>query len=360
MANVFVSYSKADALVASRISEALKECGLSVWMDFSGLAPGKEFAVEIERQLDNATHVLVLWSKNSVRSEWVRDEADHAKRQGKLISVMIDGTELPPIGFRQRHAPSLKDWRGDARDALFRPLIDALGARVPSIGVATPVVHVQHEQPEATPPAVSAAIRLVIAALLLVFAYVRVAPFNAPWNAAGPLANKLWQLEVYAIGGLAVLAVLSALSVRNRTTLFVAMMLAFSLGVSIDNVVFAALSEAAVEFHNGTGAGVVSQISELSVEVQSAAAWQSWLIGLAAILAGLVLTFFWMRRQAWAWWLLSAGAAGAAVLEGALADQIVVGPLGEVRSSVFLLAVLAPLTLVCVSTYVAAKRGIIS
>lgn len=63
--------------------------GLHVWWD-RDLAAGSEFTAVIDAQLLGATVVIVLWSAESVRSSFVRDESSRALKQGKLLPVRID------------------------------------------------------------------------------------------------------------------------------------------------------------------------------------------------------------------------------------------------------------------------------
>jgi TolB-like protein/tetratricopeptide (TPR) repeat protein len=57
--------------------------------------------------------VIVAWSAASVQSDWVRDEAAHARDRARLVPVSLDGTQ-PPLGFRQYHCVDLSRWRGKA------------------------------------------------------------------------------------------------------------------------------------------------------------------------------------------------------------------------------------------------------
>jgi tetratricopeptide (TPR) repeat protein len=56
--------------------------------------------------------VLVLWSEHSGKSNFVKDEADKAQRNDKLISVRIGGDPEPPIGFRQLQVVDMAKWDG--------------------------------------------------------------------------------------------------------------------------------------------------------------------------------------------------------------------------------------------------------
>ena len=86
---------------------------------------GVGFRKEIDRQLDGAKVVVVLWSATSLDSEFVCDEAQQARDQNKLIPVCIDHA-LPPLGFRQTQALDFNDWDGDLRGRSFASLVDSV------------------------------------------------------------------------------------------------------------------------------------------------------------------------------------------------------------------------------------------
>ena len=129
MADVFLSYARGDRGTAERLANAIGETGLTVWWD-RHIKGGAEFSRDIERQLEAASRVLVLWSKEAVDSRWVRDEASVAADSGRLVSATIDGTP-PPLGFRQFQTIDLKGWsaRGAAIPAA---LAEALEVETPA------------------------------------------------------------------------------------------------------------------------------------------------------------------------------------------------------------------------------------
>lgn len=124
MADVFISYARADRPQAERLASALAERGFSVWWD-RGLTPGADFSAQIERELTQARAVLVCWSEQALQSRWVKDEADEAARADKLVAVTLDGS-IPPLGYRQYHALDLSSWDGDSSNALLSELAGAL------------------------------------------------------------------------------------------------------------------------------------------------------------------------------------------------------------------------------------------
>lgn len=111
MAKLFLSYSRKDEARARRLTEWLEREGHDVWRDEDDIGGGTSFSAEIERALSDCDAVLVLWSKQSVQSAWVRDEAAFGRDAGKLIPFSLDGTE-PPLGFRQFQAIALSGWKG--------------------------------------------------------------------------------------------------------------------------------------------------------------------------------------------------------------------------------------------------------
>jgi TIR domain len=119
--DVFISYARENRETAARLAETFTAQGLLVWWD-RDLQAGSEFAEVIETQLQSAHVVVALWSADSVRSGFVRDESSRAQRAGKLVPVRIEDVE-PPLGFGQLHTLDLLDWDGDAGDAALRQLL---------------------------------------------------------------------------------------------------------------------------------------------------------------------------------------------------------------------------------------------
>ncbi|MBA3511029.1 TIR domain-containing protein [Sphingomonas sp.] len=108
MADVFLSYARPDRVTAERLAGAIADTGLTVWWD-RHIKGGSDFSRDIEKQLNAASKVLVMWSKEAADSRWVRDEASVAADSGRLVAVTIDGTP-PPLGFRQFQTIDLKKW----------------------------------------------------------------------------------------------------------------------------------------------------------------------------------------------------------------------------------------------------------
>lgn len=126
---VFLSYAHDDRVKAQRLAAALVQRNYIVWWD--GLIEGgAQFAKSIREALEAADAVIVLWSKASIESDWVCDEAAQGRDRHRLVPLSLDGS-LPPLGFRQYQTIDLAAWRGkaDARqlDAIDRAIASATG-----------------------------------------------------------------------------------------------------------------------------------------------------------------------------------------------------------------------------------------
>jgi TIR domain len=98
MADIFVSYAKADRPLALKLAAMLEAEGWKVWWDTS-LAIGDDFRNEIMTELGRARAVIVIWTDASIKSDWVRSEAGRAQADRKLIPVKLehlDYKDLPP------------------------------------------------------------------------------------------------------------------------------------------------------------------------------------------------------------------------------------------------------------------------
>lgn len=119
---VFFSYSRVDQAEALPIIKAIEAAGYSVWWD-GMLEGGTEFLSQTETALENAEAVVVLWSRKSIGSHWVRDEATSGRERTRLIPLTLDGT-MPPLGFRQLQLIDMRKWyqRPAVQDELMRGL----------------------------------------------------------------------------------------------------------------------------------------------------------------------------------------------------------------------------------------------
>jgi adenylate cyclase len=125
MADVFVSYARADKARVAPLVAAIEAKGWSVWWD-PAIVPGREFDDEIEAEINAAKAVLVVWTPTSVASRWVRGEARDAADRGILVPVRFEQALLP-MDVRAIHTTDLDDWGEDAAGARAQEFLNALG-----------------------------------------------------------------------------------------------------------------------------------------------------------------------------------------------------------------------------------------
>jgi hypothetical protein len=129
MADVFLSYTHTDQPIAERLAHRLTTLGWSVWWDRQ-LLSGDNYRTEIQRQLDDARCVLVLWSNGALTSRWVNDEAEEGVKNGRLVQVTLEGL-VPPLGFRSVQYVSQASPGADLGDEVFGHLAEAIAKKVP-------------------------------------------------------------------------------------------------------------------------------------------------------------------------------------------------------------------------------------
>jgi TolB-like protein len=138
LADIFLSYARADQARVEPLVTALQAEGWSVWWD-PEIAPGEEFDRRISEALDAATTVVVVWTPASVESRWVRAEAREAAERGVLIPIRFEQAR-PPIDARALHTTDMDDWGENAASRPFQDLARAVrgltGGPVPVMATA--------------------------------------------------------------------------------------------------------------------------------------------------------------------------------------------------------------------------------
>jgi adenylate cyclase len=126
MSDIFISYKREDQTTARKLADALEGEGWTVWWD-PKLRAGEHFDDVIEKALDDAKCVIVMWSNRSVQSRYVKDEARYALDRNKLAPVALENVNLP-FRFKGVHAPNLLGWDGSRDASKFRKLVDDISA----------------------------------------------------------------------------------------------------------------------------------------------------------------------------------------------------------------------------------------
>jgi hypothetical protein len=110
MADVFISYSKARTEITRSLADDLEAKGLSVWWDAEMLA-GESFRQRIQSELKTCRAAIVVWTPESIGSDYVLSEAERARMAGKLIQVRTADVEPAdlPTPFDTSHVALIED-----------------------------------------------------------------------------------------------------------------------------------------------------------------------------------------------------------------------------------------------------------
>lgn len=126
MSDIFISYASEDRNIALKYFEAFRQLGFDVWWDYENMNAGGMVHRAISQALDDASCIVVLWSKHSIDSSWVNDEAHVGKGDEKLVPIIIDESiskrEIPAL-LRIIHSADLSKWDGDLEYSRFKKLI---------------------------------------------------------------------------------------------------------------------------------------------------------------------------------------------------------------------------------------------
>ena len=205
MSDVFLSYSRDDQAVARRYASGLEKAGFSVWWDQT-LRSGETYDEVTEQALRAAKAVVVLWSKTSIASRWVRAEATIADRNRTLVPVMIEACDRP-VMFELTQTADLTGWQGEAADPRWQAFLDDIRRCIERAGdggpsaAATASMRALPELAAASSrrrPALAVSIAVMLLSALIVggWMYLRKDPKGASPTAAVPSQAALQSASV--------------------------------------------------------------------------------------------------------------------------------------------------------------------
>lgn len=94
----FISYSTKDEFDAFALKGLLEKKGKHVWIAPDGIPSGRDYALIIPAAFRITSRFLVLLSKNSAESDWVRREIDRAINEKKKIDgVLLDNFSMEDV-----------------------------------------------------------------------------------------------------------------------------------------------------------------------------------------------------------------------------------------------------------------------
>jgi TPR repeat protein len=130
--HVFVSYAREDASWARIFADLFKAQGWKVFLDSESMEPGTSIEAALRDAVQHSRTVVVLWTRQSIKSQWVWSEAMEARRRERLIPVLLDKilVEELPYGLQDLHALPLDEWDGRTTTPAIARLIDSISKRL--------------------------------------------------------------------------------------------------------------------------------------------------------------------------------------------------------------------------------------
>lgn len=101
MPSVFISYSSDDVGFVKRLEAELRSHGVSLWLDRKQIKVGQRIPRRIKEGIFECDYFLIVISKSSLQSNWVRDELDSAyfesikDRIDTVLPVVVNDVEIP-------------------------------------------------------------------------------------------------------------------------------------------------------------------------------------------------------------------------------------------------------------------------
>jgi hypothetical protein len=94
MGHIFISYSRNDLVYVQKLVNALRDQGFNPWVDLDELRTGTLWRERLYKQIKTCDAYLVILSRGSSRSHWVKEELILAMKSRKpLFPVMLE--DLP-------------------------------------------------------------------------------------------------------------------------------------------------------------------------------------------------------------------------------------------------------------------------
>ncbi len=124
--DVFVSYSRSDAVFVADLVRRLEALGVRAWYD-QQLRADSQFDRTISDRIAASKLVVAVWSNAAISSKWVRAEALAAFDRDKLLQVRLEPCEIPPP-FNILQAAEVSQASLDAQAPLIEAILRRIGA----------------------------------------------------------------------------------------------------------------------------------------------------------------------------------------------------------------------------------------
>ena len=96
---VFLSHATADKFMARMVDEKLEGAGFNTFRDDRDIDGGDRITEEIRQEIVGSNELVVIWTAQSIQSDWVKQEIGAAWGLGLRITALlhvVEADSLPP------------------------------------------------------------------------------------------------------------------------------------------------------------------------------------------------------------------------------------------------------------------------
>ena len=155
MIKAFISYSSKDSKFADRLAKDLRNLGTNIFYAKWNIKVGDSIVEKINSALSSHDLVVVILSKSSVKSQWVRKEINStlmnqlSEKGIRILPILIESCEIPFLLSDIKYANFVSGYKEGFADLLqaFEEYID-LSNYLEIVKNACPDIDVEDKQKE--------------------------------------------------------------------------------------------------------------------------------------------------------------------------------------------------------------------
>jgi hypothetical protein len=123
---VFICYSHQDSPFVDRLVNDLSSRGIKIWLDKWEIKVGDSITEKINQGIKQNDYLIIVLSKASVKSEWVRRELDAAlmkelkKKAVVVLPLLLEECDIPPLIANKKYADFRQSYDAGLAELLKR------------------------------------------------------------------------------------------------------------------------------------------------------------------------------------------------------------------------------------------------
>ena len=117
---IFISHSSSDKPFVREFISRLSPFEIDLWLDETEIKIGDSLIEKIGEGLINSQYLIVVLSKKSVNSGWVKEELNYflanqiKNKKVKVLPILIENCNIPPF-LGDKYYLDLRDWQNNFR-----------------------------------------------------------------------------------------------------------------------------------------------------------------------------------------------------------------------------------------------------